>query len=160
MGSVLMPNQAWAVAGCAGGGAHLSRWPYRQALVSWSVSSCHAHTDLHKVQPDSTLHLLLRSQNLALPDAGHANPMVCCAASHSVWNPHKSRVGNRSASRQGHSRMPTQALRLSDPACSESQQEADIGGPSASKVEQLRLSLEQQLGPTKLLAAHRFVYPF
>ncbi|KAL3138835.1 hypothetical protein ABBQ32_005668 [Trebouxia sp. C0010 RCD-2024] len=35
--------------------------------------------------------------------------------------------------------------------------EEDVEGPSAGRVEQLRLSLEQQLGPRKLLAAHRYL---
>jgi len=36
-----------------------------------------------------------------------------------------------------------------------SQEGSDKGGPTAGRVEQLRMSLEQQLGPSKLLAAHR-----
>ena len=36
-----------------------------------------------------------------------------------------------------------------------SQEGCDRGGPTAGRVEQLRMSLEQQLGPSKLLAAHR-----
>ena len=36
-----------------------------------------------------------------------------------------------------------------------SQEGCDGGGPTAGRVEQLRMSLEQQLGPSKLLAAHR-----
>jgi hypothetical protein len=39
-----------------------------------------------------------------------------------------------------------------------SQEGSDRGGPTAGRVEQLRMSLEQQLGPSTLLAAHR--YPF
>ena len=35
------------------------------------------------------------------------------------------------------------------------QEGGDRGGPTAGRVEQLRMSLEQQLGPAKLLAAHR-----
>jgi len=36
-----------------------------------------------------------------------------------------------------------------------SQEGCGKGGPTAGRVEQLRMSLEQQLGPSKLLAAHR-----
>ncbi|DBA72156.1 TPA: hypothetical protein ACH3X2_010875 [Trebouxia sp. C0005] len=38
-----------------------------------------------------------------------------------------------------------------------SQEGSDRGGPTAGRVEQLRMSLEQQLGPSKLLAAHRYL---
>ncbi|KAL0047743.1 hypothetical protein WJX82_010830 [Trebouxia sp. C0006] len=38
-----------------------------------------------------------------------------------------------------------------------SQEGGDRGGPTAGRVEQLRMSLEQQLGPSKLLAAHRYL---
>ncbi len=37
-----------------------------------------------------------------------------------------------------------------------SQEGCDRGGPTAGRVEQLRMSLEQQLGPSRLLEAHRY----